>query len=54
MWSGRMRIVSKGGRQLFINLEDGATGELFAACHAEDEKVSPSIFTLTGHRTGAG
>ncbi|KAJ3136571.1 hypothetical protein HK100_001513 [Physocladia obscura] len=31
LWKGRLRIIAKGD-DCFINLEDGTTGELFAAC----------------------
>ncbi|KAJ1537130.1 Adaptin ear-binding coat-associated protein 2, partial [Cladochytrium tenue] len=31
LWTGRMRIIARGDN-LFINLEDGTTGELFAQC----------------------
>jgi hypothetical protein len=38
LWTGRLRIISKGSK-LYINLEDSKTGELFARCHAVDEKA---------------
>ena len=44
LWSGRLRIVSKGGSDLYIDLEDAKTGELFATCHAADEKAFLSSF----------
>jgi len=40
LWSGRLRIISVGGKKCFIKLEDASTGELFAQCEYKEDNNS--------------
>jgi len=40
LWSGRLRIISVGGKKCFIKLEDSNTGELFAQCEYKEDNNS--------------
>ncbi|KAF9577349.1 Adaptin ear-binding coat-associated protein 2 [Lunasporangiospora selenospora] len=44
LWNGRLRIIAQG-KNCFIRLEDGKTGELFAVCPYEEDKgcVEPVV-----------
>lgn len=40
LWSGRLRIISVGGKKCYIKLEDASTGELFAQCEYKEDNNS--------------
>lgn len=40
LWSGRLRVISVGGKKCFIKLEDANTGELFAQCEYREDNNS--------------
>jgi hypothetical protein len=40
LWSGRLRIVSIGGKKCYIKLEDANSGELFAQCEYREDNNS--------------
>lgn len=40
LWSGRLRIISVGGKKCYIKLEDSSTGELFAQCEYKEDNNS--------------